>query len=65
MSEPNYAYCATYCPGKIIGCPHYTPKEPFQVCKTYKIINDLAPKNKMRMSRDRLEKMVEAARRGR
>lgn len=65
MSEPNYSYCACYCPGKIAGCPHYEPKEPLQVCKTYKLIQGVCEERTDRMSRTKLEKIVEVARRGR
>lgn len=63
MSEPNYSYCALYCPGKILNCPHYNPaSDRFAVCETYKLIDSIAPERKHTLSRKSLEKMVEAAR---
>lgn len=60
MTEPNYQYCACFCPGKIMNCPHYEPKdEKFSVCKTYVLIGSVAPNHKWDLSKESLDKMVE------
>ena len=61
-SRPNYSYCASYCCGAILSCPHYEKANPmFKVCKTYKLLQTVTGSPE-RLSTSRLEKMVELAR---
>ena len=60
MSTPNYHYCVSMCPGMVLNCPHYEQVSPlFKVCKTYRLLKDIAPERKYELSKDKLEKIVE------
>lgn len=63
MSEPAYEYCASYCPGKILNCPHYKPQGVMRRCEVYELIEQtVAPERRRLLSRKALEDIVEQAR---
>jgi len=57
---PNYLYCISMCPGMVLNCPHYVAvSNDAKVCKTYRLLDEIAPARKYELSAPILEKIIE------